>query len=225
MPSVSANLSKSQKDDLIAICRPGAAKLNQIAQSLERQKPVVKRAEFRQVLAEAFGEPQASAAAVRAFPGLATAIRKFNIPEDKLFEMLTSSIQNLDEEARKQWHECGPIVRRIASSEFVLIYAKARDLAFDFDRMYARARILTDIRPVFNDLRNTIVGADLIQTLRLDYFSSEGMTRTISVAIDITDVAQLKKACEDALSKSDEVRKLVEESAKLPVELPGELSE
>src|SRR5206468_2991943 len=101
------------------------------------------------------------------------------------------------------------------------LYAKARDLAFDFERLYTRARILTDIRPIYDDPRNAIVGADIIQSLRLDYVSSDGDTKTITIALDIPDLEQLKKCCEDALQKSEVARKLIEGSG-LEVVLPGE---
>jgi len=207
MPSISTNLSKSQKNDLVVMCQLGAARLNAIASNLEQRKPTVRRSEFRRIISEAFGDAQASEAARRALPGLATAIRKFNISATNLFEMIGSSFQ--DQEILS-WHECWPIIKRIVSSEFVTLYAKARDLAFDFERLYARARILTDIRRVFDDAGDIIVGADITQTLRLDYFTAESVTNSMSVAMDVADIEQLKKACEGALPKAEAARNLIE---------------
>jgi hypothetical protein len=222
MPSISTNPSKSQKNDLLAICRLGAVRLNAVAGSLEQRKATVKRSEFRRIISETFDDTHAAEAARRALPGLATAIRKFNISAISLFEMIESSLNGFSEQEMLSWHECQPIIQRIVSSGFVTLYAKARDLAFDFERLYARSRILTDIRPVFDDPRDTIVGANITQTLRLDYFTADSVTNSISVALDVSDIEQLRKACEEALRKAEAARALVERNPELNAVLPGE---
>ena len=223
MPSVSTNLSKSQRGDLMTLCQVGAAKLNQVASVLEQHRPTIKRSEFRKLISEAFDDPQVSAAASRALPGLATALRKFNISAARLFEMIGSSFHDMQETEKKSWHECRPIIQQMTSSECVMVYAKARDLAFDFERLYAQARILTDIRPVFDDSRNEIIGADITETLRLDYFLPESTSNSVSIAMDVADIEQLQKVCEDALRKAEAARKLMEDKAALPAVLPGEV--
>jgi hypothetical protein len=225
MPSVSTNLSKSQKNDLLAMCRLGTSRLNAVVSGLEQRKPTVKRSEFRRAILETFDDPQAAEAAARALPGLATAIRTFNISAPTLFETIGASFQGFSEQDMLLWHECQPVIQRIVSLDFVTLYAKARDLAFDFERLYARSRILTDIRPVFDDARNTIVGADITQTLRLDYFGSESVINSISVAVDVADIEQLKKACEEALRKAEAARTLIEKNTELSAVLPGEASQ
>lgn len=222
MPSVSANLSKSQVADLLAICRSGAVRLNQLANALEQQRPTVKRSEFRRAISDSLNDAQAAIAAARALPGLATAIRKFDIRASRLFEMFQNSFEGMTNSDRTAWHECWPIIERIVSTDFVTLYAKARDLAFDFERLYARARILTDIRPVFDDGRNVIVGTDITQTLRIDYFSSESNANSISIAMDVADIEQLRRACEDALKKTTVARDLIEKNTPLEAALPGE---
>lgn len=224
MPSVSVRLSKSQIDDLVAMCGLGAPGLNRIADALERTRPTIRRSELRRVISEAGGSGPALEATVRALPGLATAIRRFNITPRDLLESVQSGLlmdRGLSKETEMRWHECSPIVERMLSTAVVSLYAKARELAFDFERLYGRARILTDIRPVYDDMRNTIIGADIIQTLRLEYFSPELENGTISIALDMPDVEQLKKCCEDALQKAEAARKLMENNS-LEVVLPGE---
>jgi hypothetical protein len=223
MPSVSVRLSKSQIDDLLAMCGPGANGLNRVAEALERTKPTIKHTELRRVISQAAGEGIASEATSRALPGLAMAIRRFNIQPSDLLESVQSGLisQNLPNDAALRWHECRPIIEKMLSTAAITLYAKARDLAFDFERLYTRARVLTDIRPVFDDSRNVIVGAEITQTLRLDYLSSEADNKTITIALDIADIEQLKKCCDDALQKASAARKLIDDTG-LEVVLPGE---
>jgi hypothetical protein len=222
MPSVSVRLDKSQIDDLIAMCDLGAAGLNKIADRLEQMKPTIKRNALNREITEAAGGGPGATAAVRALPGLAAAIRKYNLSANDLLDSIQSGLigQALDTTLRN-WHECRPVITRILLSPPVVLYAKARDLAFDFERVYARARILTDIRPVYDDSRNVIIGANITQTLRIDYFQPESDTKTVTIALDMLDVDQLKKCCEDALQKADVAKQLLEQSG-LDVALPGE---
>src|SRR5437016_5716128 len=104
MPSVSTRLSKSQTSDLIAICRSGATRLNHLANIVEQSKPTVKRSEFRRIIAETLNHEETTVSAMRALSGLATAIRKFNIPPSDLFEMVQSSLGELTEQDMLSWH-------------------------------------------------------------------------------------------------------------------------
>jgi hypothetical protein len=223
MPSVSVRLSKSQIGDITAICKLGAPGLNRVADALERMKPTLKRTELNRVLSEAAGSADASRALSRALPGMATAIRKLSLKPADLLQSFQAglSVENIGDMPLQLWHECRPIFEKILSAPSISLYAKARDLAFDFERLYARARILTDIRPVYDDDRDDIVGANVTQTLRLDFHTSEEGTKSLTFALDIPDIEQLKKCCEDALRKAEVARRLIEKNG-LEATLPGE---
>jgi hypothetical protein len=107
-------------------------------------------------------------------------------------------------------------------SPAVVLPAKARELAFDFERIYTRARILTDIRPVFDDARNEIMGANVTQTLRLDYTSRNDSSTSLSLALDMSDIEELRKCCKDALRKATISREKIEASWGIEAALPGE---
>jgi hypothetical protein len=223
MPSVSVRLSRAQIDDLIAMCQVGAAGLNRVAKALGDAQPTIKRSQLKQLISGSTSDANAADASARALPGLATAIRKFGISPPELLEGVQSGLgSNVGDETLRLWHECRPIIERMLTTRVISLYAKARDLAFDFERLYARARILTDVRPVYDDERNIIVGADVTQTLRMDYFSAEDtVTKSITIALDIPDIEQLKKCCEDAIRKAEVARSLIESSG-MEVVLPGE---
>lgn len=120
----------------------------------------------------------------------------------------------LDEDQQKVWRECRPIIGEMVLTPIAQIVAKATDLAFDFARLCVRARILTDVRPVFTEARDAIVGAAITQTLRVDYTSPDGDDQTISFALDEKDLKALFNACSDALQKAAKARNLIEESGR-----------
>ena len=80
--------------------------------------------------------------------------------------------------------------------------AKALDISYDFERVYASARFLTNIRPVYTEEHDAIIGATVVHTLRLDYVAANGEDGSISLAIDQDDIIKLQDACKDAVSKA-----------------------
>jgi hypothetical protein len=224
MPSVSVRLSKAQTDDLATICGLGVARLNQLADALDQTKPSIDRRELRRVIAGVAGESQAVDAAWRALPALAIAFRRFNVTASDLLDSVRKSLvnQGWKEEDLRSWHECRPVIEKILMSPAVVLPAKARELAFDFERIYTRARILTDVRPIFDDPRNEIIGANITQTLRLDYTSRNDSSTSLSLALDMSDIAELKKCCEDALRKADISREMIQTKWGIEAALPGE---
>ncbi len=224
MPSVSVRLSKSQTEDLAAICRLGVGRLNQLATAFEQIKPSISRRTLKNVIAQIVDDPQAVNAAWRALPALAIAFRRFNVTASNLLESVRQSLVDYGwkEEELRAWHECSPVLEKMLLSPAVVLPAKARELAFDFERIYTRARILTDIRPVFDDARNEIVGANVTQTLRLDYTSRNDLSTSLSLALDMSDIEELRKCCEDALRKANISRERIEASWGIEAALPGE---
>jgi hypothetical protein len=224
MASVSVRLSKAQIEDLAAICGLGVGRLNQMAEALYRAKPSVGRQGLRRVIAEAAGDERAAAAAMRALPALAIAARRFYVTPSDLLSSIRENLENQGWQDLRKWHECQPVIEKILGLPAVILPAKARELAVDFERFYTRARILTDIRPVFSDAKTEILGADISQTLRLDYTSRSDSAATLSLALDTADIEELKKCCEEALQKASVVRQDIENKWGLEVALPGEHS-
>ena len=47
--------------------------------------------------------------------------------------------------------------------------AKASDLSTDFERLFIKAKIITDIRPIFNDERTRMLTTAVTSTMRLRF--------------------------------------------------------
>ena len=81
------------------------------------------------------------------------------------------------------------------------LLAKASDLSTDFERLFIKAKIITDIRPIFNDERTEILATAVTSTMRLDYITHDGDDGTMSVVLDISDLNMLRDECDKALHK------------------------
>lgn len=106
------------------------------------------------------------------------------------------------------------------SSEACQLFAHGHDLISEHEHLLAKARILSDIRPLF-DPDAEIQGAVIGHVLRLNLFGSE--PRTIDIALDLLDLKELKDIVERAYDKDARLRTMVKDSNTvlvLPMELP-----
>lgn len=209
MPSLAIKLTKAQVADLTAICRLGASKLNAVADAL-RGISTIRRSELRRIIVEVAGE-ELAVRVRRVLTGLSFAIRTRDLPPGDLLQAieLALSSEGLKEEDLLLWHECRPILETLVSLPAVVLTTKARDLAEDFERALTNARLLTDIRPVYNDF-DDVVGAEVIQTLRIEYYSrANSNTGTISFALDLEDIKKLQNACARAITKAELATRLL----------------
>ncbi len=86
----------------------------------------------------------------------------------------------------------------------------ASSLMLDHDRVFSSARILTDMRPVFDYVVPPSIGGGLvIHTLKIVYYKSDGNVDEFFVAMDENDVDLLIKQLERAKSKADTLSKLI----------------
>ncbi|MCX6980993.1 MAG: hypothetical protein NTV08_09620 [Verrucomicrobia bacterium] len=148
---------------------------------------------------------------------------QIRLTADEIFQALHSALQGApalwDEAALNRWAEREPLFRRILGADAVVGTAKALDLSYDHAQLLRRARILTDIRPIFDREATSIQGAVISHTLRLRYDDLDG-EHSISLALDRSDVESLIDECKRALSKCDVALQFVKKTG-LPPLVPG----
>lgn len=89
---------------------------------------------------------------------------------------------------------------RIIDSPIIKRLAKATDLSFDFTNLFGGVRILTDVRPVFDDDKSSWIGSIVTPVLKLEYSNDEGQT-SLSVALSENDVNDIEKEVQEAKKK------------------------
>lgn len=165
--------------------------------------PTITPSKIRVIAHEAFDDADTANKVVRQLLILASYLRRFKLSASSLFEILYSQIDGWTaDDLSVLVSRRGPIVD-LLDSKSIYYSAKALDLAFDREKIFTRSRILTDIRPVFTDDVDEVVGAVVVQALRIDYFSEDGI-HSISLSLGSKDVAALLRACQRAVLKSQE---------------------
>lgn len=224
MPAL--RLSKSQIEDIAAVCIFGPERLPHIARALGSLPLTIKRSVIRGVIADEVSDEEARALERLLF-GLATANRRGVGPIGEILDGVRQSLanQNWERDALDRWDHCRPLLEQLLRLPTVLATAKALDLSYDFARLAMATRILTDIRPVFDEENGTktdIIGTTITQTLRIDYTSPIGNRQTISFALDLDDIRRLRSACEEAIAKAEKARQLIEDGCQKPTTMSGE---
>lgn len=220
MPERVIRLSKAQTDDITAVCSFGGETLIQIAAAIERLPFTIRQEKIQEIIAAQFGAEKAEPLGRLLF-GLATVNRRHFENVSALLESISLPAE-WDDLQRTKWRECRPALERLLSTKSVVLATKATDISFDVERFCIGARIITDIRPVFDPQHNQIVGSAMMQTLRLEYMSLDGTVSSMSIGLDAGDIDHLKKACEEATHKADVARDTLSKSGLTEIIVPGE---
>lgn len=98
--------------------------------------------------------------------------------------------------------EFGARLSEVLSYPSVVAPAKARSILIDHANYLCRARILSDIRPVFgSDVEQTPTTAVVTHTLKLSYHRGTGTLRDFFVVLDRNDLDELSRLIERAKAK------------------------
>jgi hypothetical protein len=204
-------LAEQQLADLKTVCKLGPTVLSRLSTVLENLTPPPVRPEsLIREIKSALGEHSADAECLSrqaiSFNGL---MRQTGLVISDVLDGIRAAIKRdtLNDLARLQeWNAVEPHFKRIVMSAGARLTANAIDLSYDYANLYRRARILTDIRPLFNETGDAIEGAVVSFTLRLRYDSVDG-DHDISIVMDERDVKQLVEQCQRSLIKSATAQK------------------
>ena len=122
----------------------------------------------------------------------------------------------------KNWHQSRPHLAELLKLESVQIATKALDISYEYANVLQYSRIMTDVRPIFNEDADEIRGAVVSFTLRMNYYNA-GEGKSLSIALDAADLRILSYQCNRALQKAETAKKrLSAKSLGIPSTIAGE---
>lgn len=156
--------------------------------------------------------------------GIAGTFRRTPTSAGEFLDRISNAVNDASEEEPRlrNWAECRPALERLLTTQSIALAAKALDISYDFERVYITGRLLTSIRPVFDEKRDKILGSTIVQTLRVEYISQGGDQTSISIAVDADDIRQLMVECERALNKARVAKNEFESKWGFEAIVPGE---
>jgi hypothetical protein len=134
-----------------------------------------------------------------------------DISLDQLINSVSESVIELDvfSELEKKESLQPKLFKLIESSGSLKFIAKSYGLTTEYEHVFLRSRVLTDIRPVFDDdLSNGLVSAAIVHTLKIDYVEG-GDQKSFYIALDNDDVQQLQIQINRATEKNNEIQKVL----------------
>lgn len=223
----SARIPPSTLSALAAIRDLGAPKLQELIQRLRGLSSApLKSSVLRRELKDAFDQQAAQVAPQ--LLGLYGGKRLNRWTPRQFVQNLTRDLRLVGEgawtgEQLEKWRQLDPLLEDLFGIEQLDTASKAVDLAYEYANLFQSARVVTDIRPVFDESASEIAAAVISQTLRL-YFSSEEGEHSLSVALDQQDLERLRDSCDRAIKKARTAQKLVG-GCEVPASIAGEPDE
>lgn len=136
---------------------------------------------------------------------------------DEFLEELVSAaraqIPDIDSATHESWDGLRRNLHRLLDLEDPLgISAKSLGVMTDHARVFATARVISDVRPIFGATPGRLpVAATIVHNLKIE-FSKRGRRHAFFVALDTHDLRRLRQVTDRALAKDRALRRLVSKS-------------
>jgi len=92
--------------------------------------------------------------------------------------------------------------------ESLVVSARAVDIQHEYEKLFASARIVSDIRPVFGISAVKLIGAMVVHNLKIRYFEN-GEFKESYFALDNADLENLRKVLDRAEVKTAELKQMI----------------
>jgi hypothetical protein len=194
-------LNAQQTEDFTALCQVDAAKVRAVLEALEDyERPLLSAADLRAKAARIVGE-RAAGALVRQTIAFAIGIRRAAFSAD-IVDAISEALKDrqVDSAQLKAWERIKHTFWNLISHRHIKHAAKAFDLSYDYANIFEDARLITDLRPVFDDEHSALIGGIVRHVIRLSY-SSIGELTTLSIVMDRKNIEDLREWCDEALKK------------------------
>jgi hypothetical protein len=102
-------------------------------------------------------------------------------------------------------------LRELLEVDSTAVSARAFDIQHEYEKVLTAARVLTDMRPIFNTAGTEVSGGMVVHNLSIGYFE-DGRYKETVFAMDDDDILALKKVIERAENKSATLARLIEKA-------------
>lgn len=102
----------------------------------------------------------------------------------------------------ERWNRIRPLLTEMLGTASVRTTIKALDVSYEYANLLQSSRIMTDVRPIFNEEGSEIEGAVVSFTLRLNLLNA-GQPQSLSIALDGFDLQFLGDQCQKAWRKAE----------------------
>lgn len=178
--------------------------------ALSRARPLARLSDLEEVVRASLPTEQGDQAEVLVAALMSISGRLRTLSMDRMTSTVSTS-PDLDLTDQER----GILKRRlaaIAGLPAVWSTASAVELLTQNERNYRTARIVTDVRHVFeDDATGRPIGAVIIQVLAIQTWNRDGEEKTVHIAMDDEDLRELESATRRALEKTSNLKGMLTE--------------
>jgi hypothetical protein len=219
-------LQESQREDFQVVRDLGPETLQRVVGRLRQLEPApVRPDQLGHAIAEVLGgNTDAAESVVRQALMIYGWIRPGGLQVAEVQEGIRDALKadfNWTDQEIEKWQRIEPALGDLLSLPILRLVASSIDLSYEYANLWRGARILTDIRPIFNEEATAIDGAVVSHTFRLLFEGLDGR-HELNVAMDESDIKKLAEQCDRALRKGQTARALMRDNAKVPTMISGE---
>lgn len=215
-----------QLADLKRIVVVGPDKLAQVRAKLGLiQTPTLRPQELLASVGEVISAEEAQSL-VRQLLSLHGVVRQSGHSVAKVVAGVRSAVQQQGADAGidvDAWSTVEGELSQLLEERSVRLATTAIELAYDYANLLRRTKILTDIRPLYDEAGDHIEGAVVSYTLRLRYDSADG-EHELSIALDDEDIKRLAVQCNRAIHKARAAAALMQKTG-VAVAVFGEVTD
>jgi hypothetical protein len=134
----------------------------------------------------------------------------FHLSDEELIDQITTLLESYADATEsatgvERWNAAKDkllaVLGTIGADHPIVVARKLERLAYSHQLLFSEARIITELRPVFNDAGTTILQGMIVNTLVIDFYEG-GRTRRLEIGVDSEDLAELRRVAQRAESKS-----------------------
>src|SRR5271157_4747493 len=113
------------------------------------------------------------------------------------------------EDIEEKLEKLGVFVHNVLeSNKDIYFFNRAMNLLREREKLCLNTRILTDLRPIFEENITNIKNGLILHSLRIEFRNEENRKEIIIFALDHDDLTVLKDNIDRAFKKEDEIRKI-----------------
>ena len=220
------SLSERHFKDVEAVCRLPAEFIGRMQEAVDAADTQPLHPEqIRRLIPESDPHEDDVKALLRLVLALINVQRHTDLSADTILEMIGANLAERGGEesnsARQAWEDRRSSLKAILTDGRFVIVTKALELSYDYMNLLQSTRIITDVRPLYDDATGDhIEGLIITFTLRLIFDSLNGQ-QSLSIALDKADIDRLEEQCRRAKVKATSARKRIAIPADLPVFISG----
>lgn len=151
--------------------------------------------------------------------------QNYRLTSEQTIEIINNALENSEcdweEDGFDKWKLVSHELKNALEKNIYSTILKTNGLARDYQNLLGGVRIISDVRPVFDDQADYLMGTFISHKLRID-FRTEDQNNTIEINMDNEDVELLLEACKRALKKASILKRTFNDNLKLSSVVIGE---